>query len=397
MIVVNLYPKLRFPNFQDELRKSYLEKEATFFKGKSISKSDIIEDGVTECIRYGELYTNYGEIISNVVSKTNLPKEQLVFSKANDVIIPSSGETALDIAKASCVMKDNIALGGDLNIIRTKNNGIFLSYYLNSKKKKDIAALAQGNSVVHLYNHQLKTLTLNLPSLNEQKKIATFLSAIDKKLAQLQQKKTLLEEYKKGVMQQLFSPFGGDAEGRGGLRFKQEDGSDYPDWEEKRLEKIVDYEQPTKYLVSSTEYDDSFKTPVLTAGKTFILGYTDETNNIFTESLPVILFDDFTTATQFVNFPFKAKSSAMKILIPKKEENIKFIYESIQNIRFEIGGHGRHWISKYSKFKIPYPCKEEQAKIANFLNAIDKKIELVSTQIENTQQFKKGLLQLMFV
>ena len=94
----------------------------------------------------------------------------------------------------------------------------------------------------------------------------------------------------------------------------------------------MDYEQPTNYLVSSTEYRDIFDTPVVTAGKTFILGYTNETTGIFKENLPVIIFDDFTTATQFINFPFKAKSSAMKILKSKENINLKFIYEPRESL-----------------------------------------------------------------
>jgi type I restriction enzyme S subunit len=124
---------------------------ASFSKGKGISKADIIEDGATECIRYGELYTTYGETIDEVKSRTNIDVDDLVLSEANDVIIPASGETQIDIATASCVLREGIALGGDLNIIKTKNNGVFLSYYLNYKKKQEIASLAQGISVVHLY------------------------------------------------------------------------------------------------------------------------------------------------------------------------------------------------------------------------------------------------------
>ncbi len=166
----------------------------------------------------------------------------------------------------------------------------------------------------------------------------------------------------------------------------------------KPLGLVADYEQPSKYLVKTTNYDDSFQIPVLTAGKTFILGYTDEVNGIFKkEELPVIIFDDFTTATQFVDFPFKAKSSAMKILKAKENINIKFVYEAMQNLKFEVGGHGRHWISIYSNLYIDLPSLSEQTKIANFLSAIDEKIELVSNQIQDTQEYKKGLLQQMFV
>jgi type I restriction enzyme S subunit len=159
----------------------------------------------------------------------------------------------------------------------------------------------------------------------------------------------------------------------------------------------LDYIQPTKYLVSSTEYDNSYTTPVLTAGKTFILGYTNETNGIFENNLPVIIFDDFTTATQFVDFPFKAKSSAMKILIANEGVNIKFIYEAMEVMNYEIGGHERHWISKFAPLEISIPCLEEQTKIANFLSAIDEKINHCGVQIEKMEVWKKGLLQQMFV
>src|SRR3546814_7630509 len=109
------------------------------------------------------------------------------------------------------------------------------------------------------------------------------------------------------------------------------------------------YLQPTPYLVESTDYNNKYKTPVLTAGKSFILGYTNEDKGIFKNNLPVIIFDDFTTASQFVDFPFKVKSSAMKILIAKKNADIKFSYESMQLIKYEVGVHQRHWISIFSR------------------------------------------------
>src|SRR5690606_8815889 len=124
---------------------------ASFTKGKGISKSDISEEGQLKCIRYGELYTHYGEVIVKVHSKTNVNKHELILSEFNDIIIPASGESQLDIAKASCVLIDGVALGGDLNILKTEANGVFISYYLNNKYRRDIAKLAQGISVVHLY------------------------------------------------------------------------------------------------------------------------------------------------------------------------------------------------------------------------------------------------------
>jgi type I restriction enzyme S subunit len=264
-------PQLRFSEFDSQWENVRLGDIAIFSKGKGISKSDIEVDGFTECIRYGELYTYYHEIVEDVISRTNINKANLVFSEANDVIIPASGETQIDIATASCVLRSGIALSGDLNIIRTKNNGIFLSLYLNNKKKLEIANLAQGVSVVHLYSKQLATLQLNLPSLPEQQKIASFFTAIDLKISRLKQKKNLLEQYKKGVMQKIFSQE---------IRFRDNDGKEYGEWEKGRLGDCLDYIQPTKYIVNSTEYDNSYSTPVLTAGKSFILGYTEEIKDI---------------------------------------------------------------------------------------------------------------------
>lgn len=123
-------PVLRFPEFSGEWEKKKLGEVAKFSKGKGISKADISEEGKLECIRYGELYTYYGEVIDKIRSKTNIDTKNLILSEANDVIIPASGETQIDISTASCVLKSGIALGGDLNIIKTVNNGVFLSYYL---------------------------------------------------------------------------------------------------------------------------------------------------------------------------------------------------------------------------------------------------------------------------
>ncbi len=189
-----------FPKWE----KKKLGEVATFSKGKGISISDTSTDGSTECIRYGELYTYYSETINEVKSRTNVNSDKLVLSEANDVIIPASGETQIDIATASCVLRSGIALGGDLNIIKSTNNGVFLSYYLNNQKKRDIANLAQGISVVHLYASQLSSLELDIPTLPEQTKIASFLSAIDDKINHTRKQIEKAEVWKKGLMQQMF-------------------------------------------------------------------------------------------------------------------------------------------------------------------------------------------------
>ena len=189
-----------FPDWEEKT----LGAVASFSKGCGISKAEVHEDGVLPCIRYGELYTHYAELISDVKSRTNVPEKDLVLSQRNDVIIPASGETHIDIATASCVTVDGVALGGDLNIIRTKQNGVFLAYYLNNACKHAIAGMAQGSSVIHLYPDQLKRLRLHLPSVNEQTKIANFLTALDRKIESVAQQITHTQVFKQGLLQQMF-------------------------------------------------------------------------------------------------------------------------------------------------------------------------------------------------
>lgn len=137
-------------------------------------------------------------------------------------------------------------------------------------------------------------------------------------------------------------------------------------------------------------------TPVLTAGKTFVLGYTNEKDGIFSEGLPVIIFDDFTTSTQFVDFPFKAKSSAMKILQAKKSANIKFMYEVLQKISYYTDTHERHWISKFAPMPVKIPRLREQQKIADCLSSLDERIISETDKLNALKTHKKGLLKQLF-
>lgn len=168
------------------------------------------------------------------------------------------------------------------------------------------------------------------------------------------------------------------------------------EWKEKQLGACLGYQQPTAYLVSDTNYNSSFVTPVLTAGKTFILGYTNERHGIFSEGLPVIIFDDFTTATQFVDFPFKAKSSAMKILEAKKGASIKFMYEVLQTISYCTETHERHWISKFAPMPIKIPQLREQQKVADCLSSLDERIAAETNKLDALKAHKKGLLKQLF-
>ena len=151
-------------------------------------------------------------------------------------------------------------------------------------------------------------------------------------------------------------------------------------WYECTLENIVDYEQPQAYIVNSTEYSDKYPTPVLTAGKSFIIGYTNETNGIFNK-LPVIIFDDFTTDSKYVDFPFKVKSSAMKILKVNPEVNIKYIALFMSKKRLTSETHKRYWISEYSKLPLPLPPRSEQDKIVKQVEIIFDNLDSITADL----------------
>lgn len=170
-------------------------------------------------------------------------------------------------------------------------------------------------------------------------------------------------------------------------------------WEVKTLGECLEYEQPTKYIVKNTQYSDEYKIPVLTAGKSFLLGYTNDTENIFTQT-PVIIFDDFTTDSKFVDFDFKVKSSAMKILHTTKIANIKFVFYFMQTIQYRSDTHKRYWISEYAKLPIPLPPLEVQKtiveKLENAFAHIDEAVRHLKAVQTNIPRLKSSLLHCAF-
>lgn len=168
-------------------------------------------------------------------------------------------------------------------------------------------------------------------------------------------------------------------------------------YKEYELGELLPFEQPTAYIVKSTDYNDSYSTPVLTAGKSFILGKTNEKYGIF-DQLPVIIFDDFTTATQFVNFKFKVKSSAMKILhINTALVMPKYIFYRLQIIQFDHSTHKRYWIQSYSKIKVSIPSLDEQSRIVSrideLFSELDKAVDTLNTTKEQLAVYRQAVLK----
>ncbi len=159
----------------------------------------------------------------------------------------------------------------------------------------------------------------------------------------------------------------------------------------KKLGEVIDFEQPTPYLVKSTEYDDSYTTPVLTAGQSLLLGYTNETDGIYKANKvnPCIIFDDFTTSFHWIDYDFKVKSSAMKMLRAKDDVSFRYVYYAMKCINFVPGGHQRHWISKYSQFEIPLPPLSDQERIVGILDTFTAAIDNLKEQIaQRRKQFE---------
>lgn len=357
-----------------------LDELGQFSKGQGISKNEA-NGGAIPCIRYGELYTRFNNYIDQYYSFVSAEVAKTAKKlKYGDILFAGSGETKEEIGKCAAFIGDLEAYaGGDIVIFSPRDtNSLFLGYLLNSKAiVRQKASKGQGDAIVHISTRNLKDLIIPLPTAKtEQEAIANSLYDIDQLINSLERLIAKKRDIKQGAMQKLLKPREG--------------------WVIKRLADFLDYEQPTPYLVTDTEYNDNNQTPVLTAGKTFILGYTNEEHGIF-RNLPVIIFDDFTTAIKYVDFPFKAKSSAMKMLVPKNDSvNLRFIYELMQQIEYPtgIGDHKRHWIGEYRYLEIAVPSSlQEQSKIATILSEMDSEIEALETRLVKYKMIKQGMMQ----
>jgi type I restriction enzyme, S subunit len=273
-----------------------------------------------------------------------------------------------------------------IRIDAKKADSKFIAYQLSSNRiNQVINSLNDAGAKAGLNLPTIKAIPIFYPPFSEQKKIAKILSTWDQAISAAEKLLKNSQQQKKALMQQLLT---------GKKRLLDENGVKFSDeWQRIELGLLLDYQQPTPYLVESTAYSDSYETPVLTAGKTFILGYTNESSGIYQDQLPVIIFDDFTTDSKYVDFQFKAKSSAMKILTAKKGVSIKFVFEAMQLLQFTVGGHQRHWISIFSNLVIPLPNLKEQQKIAEVLSLADQEIENLQKKLDCLKQEKKALMQ----
>lgn len=227
---------------------------------------------------------------------------------------------------------------------------------------------------------------VSLPEKNEQTKIANFLTAVDEKITQLTQKYELLVQYKKGVMQQIFSQE---------LRFKDDYGQDFPEWVDASFDDLFYVANNKKTQLKSTEYLEVGSTPIVDQGQKLIVGFTN-TAEVY-EDIPVIIFGDHTRIIKWIDFQFATGADGTQVLKSKNLLDLKFGYYALSNIELPNLGYSRHMKELKEQFFIIPSSKTEQTKIANFLSAIDDKLTLTQNQLAAAKQYKQGLLQQMFV
>lgn len=416
-------PRLRFKaddgsDFPDWEEKT-LGELGTFTKGATLSKADISDEG-NPLILYGELYTTYKEVAYEVKRKTQAIVDKIYYSNVGDVLIPTSGESAEEISTATCVMVPNVILAGDLNIFRsTVIDGRIMSYILNYQAKRKIATIAQGKSIVHIQAKQLGKIFVEYPvDKDEQQKIADFLSTIDTIIEKQQATVSAWEERKKGVMQKLFSQE---------VRFKADDGSDFPDWEEKSFVNTFDSLNNSTFSRDCLNYENgsvkyihygdilvkyNSSVDVCDAIVPFVNEDLDCERFAILQDGDIVIADTAEDDTVGKVIEIENTSNVKTIAglhtiacRPKEKFASKYLGyymnsdEYHNQLRPYMQGIKVTSISKsnIALTKIMVPSLPEQQKIADCLSALDAVIEKQKETLEKWQELKKGLLQQMFV
>ena len=398
-------PRLRFPEFRENgaWRRSTLKDEVKILKGRGISKSDLEADGATPCVRYAELYTSYTEVIDEILSFTDASPEDLMLSEVGDVLIPASGESKDEIATATCVEQDGVALGGDLNVLRSEINGAFLSYYLNGSKRRDFARVAQGGTVTHLYPSQVEQVDVAIPSDVEQLKIADFLKSLASLVRAESSTLSAVRAHKKGLLQQLFPSADHHAPR---TRVQRIDGSSR--WRVKRGSELFDKRDEKgkdglplysvtvdRGMVERSTIDRNFSDITDPSGNRVAragdLAYN--TMRMWQGACGVAPVDCMV-------------SPAYVILEPKPGVNSKFFayYFSRPDTLRLLTAYSRGltkdrlrlYFDDFSDVPLLVPGEEEQEKIVDILLSVDDLIAAQSARVAALKAHKQGLLQQLF-
>ena len=384
-------PQVRFKGFTDAWEQRELKELASFAKGSGYSKNDVKEQG-TPLILYGRLYTKYETKIDEVDTFAE-PQKGSVYSQGCEVIVPASGETAEDIARASYVAKSGILLGGDLNIIYPNENiePTFLALSIsNGNQQKNLAKKAQGKSVVHLHNSDLETVNIVYPTRTEQARIGQYFETLDKVITLHQRKCDTLQKLKKSMLQKMFP----------------KNGSLYPEirfagftdaWEQRELGEIA------TEIIAGGDVDKSLlceegNCPVIANALTNdgIIGYYKNEYRVKAPAVTVTGRGDVGHA--------KARNDdftpVVRLLSVKSEHDIYFLENAINAIKIVVESTGvpQLTVPQLSKNVVFYPnSAEEEMKIGTYFRNLDHLITLHQRKLETLKKLKKSMLQKMFI
>ena len=381
-------PNLRFPEFSGEWEKTTLGKIGETFNGLTGKSGSDFGQG-SPYITYKSIFDNSKIDLSRVeyVTITDAERKKQTQNEVQygDIFFTTSSETPDEVGMTSVLLDEvkdcylnSFCFGYRLNSI-TDVLPEYMRFYLRSNTiRRRLFVLAQGSTRFNISKGEVMGLTIKLPGTAEQRKIAQLLTMIEDRIATQIKIIEDLKKLKSAIRAKVFKQLESSCEC----------------WSE--IGNMLQYEQPSKYLVTSTEYSDSYATPVLTANKAFILGYTDEEFGIYSKG-ECVIFDDFTMDVKFVNFPFKVKSSAIKILTANSSNDLYFVYEYLQNLGLVSEEHKRHYISEIEPMIVACPTFEEQQNISNLLRSFDSKIEYANRELILYNKQKQHLLSQMFI
>ena len=386
MSKIKKVPEIRFKGYTDAWEQQKLGDITTFKKGKGYSKKDLVENG-TPIILYGRLYTDYQTLITKVDTFV-VEVENSVISEGWEVIVPASGESAEDISRASVVAESGIILGGDLNIINKCSllNPVFLALAIsNGNQKKEMSKRAQGKSVVHLHNSDLKEISLVFPEIKEQSLIGECFEKIDNLITLHQLKYNQVVNYKKAMLEKMFPKNGSDTPE---IRFKG-----YTDaWEQRKLGTMITV-HPSKDLIVEAIKDEGTSI-VVQQGDSPILGYSNAEG--FEGYINVTLFGDHTVSLYKPQLPFVVATDGVKILSSSILHH-QYFYTVLEKYKPIPQGYKRHFSILKEQIANITVNKDEQKKIGEIFEIIDDLIALHQRKLQQLKNIKKAMLEKILV
>ena len=385
-------PVLRFPEFTEEWKRIKVSDLLDFYSTNSLSWEQLeYEPNEPYNLHYGLIHIGLSTLIDMTKDKLpsikdgNVPKKYELCEEG-DIAFADASEDTNEVAKVVEFydLDGKKVLCGLHTIHGRNNNGLtakgFLGYCFSSTVfHNQIRRIAQGTKIYSISTRNFSEIFVGLPSRNEQQKIATLLRLIDERIATQNKIIEDLKKLKSAIRKRIFTSL------------KNEHTENY------EINQLFAYEQPSAYIVANDEYSaDTTLTPVLTANKGFVLGYTDEDFGIYQKG-ECIIFDDFTMDAKYVSFPFKVKSSAIKILTAKLNVNLRFMFEYLSYLGLKSEEHKRHYISEIASLVIELPSKETQNRIANLMTSLDNKLALEEKVKAKYEDKKQYLLSQMFI